>query len=503
MNNSFNLDQPLLTFSDQFGETSWTIRNAVEGLQIFGGIGSGKTSGSGKTIALKYLKAGFGGLVLTVKPTDKEDWIGYCRTAGRSDDLIIVEPGGKYAFDFMDYEAKHTPAESSVSQNLVQLLKTVINADGKQNGSGEDSFWEQALDTLIGNTIDLCLLAHGKVTIPLLYDIVITIDKILPKENNEADSKKTPSAYTLAMQLAEKNVSGKVNVWMESQDKTQLAKLSVPDLNKLLGRAVPESRLLLLVRRFFLDNYVTLSPKTRSVIDYKFLGFLNQLIREPAFSLFCDRETNFTPEDSLDGKVILLNLPVKLYHDVGKNCQILFKYIWQRAMEKRDIEKNGRPCLLWCDESQETLHDHDAACQATARSSRIATVYLSQNINNYFVNMGGSKPEYRVKAFLGTLATKIFHANADVETNEYASKLIGEGNKIDFTQQDVLAKEPSTSMSMKLELKRRVRPENFTELRTGSKQHNSIVEAYIHTQGKSSGSLFNFKKIAFTQNSNS
>jgi|GEM_PF-4259272 len=43
----------------------WTLRNAVEGVQIFGGIGSGKTSGSGRMLGLKYLSAGLGGLVLS------------------------------------------------------------------------------------------------------------------------------------------------------------------------------------------------------------------------------------------------------------------------------------------------------------------------------------------------------------------------------------------------------------------------------------------------------
>ena len=47
---SYDLDTPLL----ELGEgVKWTARHAVEGTQIFGGIGSGKTSGSGQTLALK------------------------------------------------------------------------------------------------------------------------------------------------------------------------------------------------------------------------------------------------------------------------------------------------------------------------------------------------------------------------------------------------------------------------------------------------------------------
>jgi hypothetical protein len=42
------LDQTLLGFSE---DDPFTIRDAFEGVQIFGGIGSGKTSGSGTLCA--------------------------------------------------------------------------------------------------------------------------------------------------------------------------------------------------------------------------------------------------------------------------------------------------------------------------------------------------------------------------------------------------------------------------------------------------------------------
>ena len=38
---------------------------------------------------------------------------------------------------------------------------------------------------------------------------------------------------------------------------------------------------------------------------------------------------------------------------------------------------------------------------------------------------GGQQGNYRFKALAGNLGTKFFHANSDVETNEYAADLIG------------------------------------------------------------------------------
>ena len=58
-----DLDHALLAFSED-PRDFWTVRDAVRGTQIFGGIGSGKSSGSGKTLALSFLKSGFGGIIL-------------------------------------------------------------------------------------------------------------------------------------------------------------------------------------------------------------------------------------------------------------------------------------------------------------------------------------------------------------------------------------------------------------------------------------------------------
>ena len=46
-----NLDQPLLRLS---ASDHFSLRDAVQGVHIFGGIGSGKTSGSGKALAAAY-----------------------------------------------------------------------------------------------------------------------------------------------------------------------------------------------------------------------------------------------------------------------------------------------------------------------------------------------------------------------------------------------------------------------------------------------------------------
>lgn len=497
---SFDLDQPIIELASQSERNYWTLRHAVEGVQIFGGIGSGKTSGSGRMLALKYLKAGFGGLVLTVKPDEKQAWVDYCQQTGRSDDLVILEPGGKHNFNFLGYESAQSAGGSALTENLVDVLKTVIRAgEEKDAGKSDDPFWETALDMLMFNVIDLCQLAYGKVSIKDLYNIAQTIPKDL--DGLKADGQEGSKYFHRAFESAKENVNAQVEEWFANLPLSEQQRLQDEfDLETELLEAVPNARLFKFIDQFFVENFISLSDKTRSIIDFTFSGFLFRLLREPVYSMFCRHEiSTFTPEDSLHGKIILVNLPVKIYHKVGRDCQILFKYIWQRSMEKRDVSHNSRPVFLWADEAQNFIHQKDADFQATARSSRVSTVYISQNLPNYLASMGGKSGEFKIKSFLGTLGTKIFHANADVETNRYASELIGDMFFEDQSESLTISKDFSQTRGKSLKLERAVRPEEFVSLKTGGKSNNYNVEGYMHRQGDVLSKGLNYAKMNFNQ----
>jgi len=383
-----------------------------------------------------------------------------------------------------------------MTENILQVLKTVIRAsEEKSSGKGDDPFWETALDMLIYNVIDFCKLAYGKVSVRLMYDIVQSI----PKPDNVNDE--NMSAYEHAFEAAKQNILKQVDAWENVQPVEVLQSLlSEIDNDDAVCAALPDARMLKLFDEFFGETYLNLSEKTRSIIDFSFSGFLYRLLLEPVYTLFCSRASTFTPEDCFDGKIIIINLPVKIHQKIGRDCQIMFKYIWQRAMEKRNVKVNDRPVFLWADEAQNFLHEHDADYQATARSSRIATVYISQNLPNYHANMGGAKSKYKVESFLGTLATKIFHANADVETNRYASELIGDEYYEETSRSSSMAGDFSASRTRSLKIDRAVRPEAFVRLKTGSPTNDFKVEAFLHIQGDAIKDDQNFSKVVFDQN---
>lgn len=489
---NFDLDTTLLDLTNNQQPLYWTARHAMEGVQIFGGIGSGKTSGSGRTLALKYLSAGFGGLVLTAKPDEKLLWQEYCSLSGRKKDFLVVEPGGKHAFNFLEYESTQASGGNAFTENIVQVLKTVIKAsEEKSTGKTNDPFWDSALDLLLFNVIDLCKLAYDQIDIHKMYAIVQSI----PKEGKRDEN----SEFFTACLAAKKRVDDQIEVWQSNQS-TEILIEAYKDPVEILKNALPDYRTLMLVDEFFGETYGPLSEKTRSIIDFSFSSFLFRLLREPIYSLFCSKPSTFTPNDTLDGKIILVNLPVKLYQKIGRDMQIMFKYIWQRTMEKRNIKENERPVFLWADEAQNFLHEHDPEYQATARSSRIATVYLSQNLPNYLANMGGDKFTQKVQSFLGTLRTKIFHANADVVTNSYASDLIGDGPYRDTSQTKSFFGMFNSSKTESLKIDKLVRPEEFAGLRTGGPLNHFKVQAYIHIQGNTLKETSNYLPLVFDQN---
>jgi type IV secretory pathway TraG/TraD family ATPase VirD4 len=506
----WDLDTSLLSFVNETELSDFTIRNAVEGVQIFGGIGGGKTSGSGRLLKIKLLANGFGGLVLTVKPDEKDTWLEYAEITGRQNDVIVIEPGQKkYVFNFLEYESKKEYG-TSYTDNVHQVLRTVIRAsEEKSDGRSDDAFWQDSLDLFLNNLITLCLLAYDKVTVQLLFDIAQSVPKKKATSANNDDNaqKQNPeddkielTAYEKAIKRAKEKITVATKEWNSSQPDGSIYSLTEEQYDEMLEEAIPGYRELKMLVNFFKESFYNIGEKTKGIIEFCLTSFLQRLLRDPIYSLFARYKSTVTPEHCLHGKIIILNLPVKTYHKAGQDAQILFKYIWQRAMEQRDVKENPRPVFLWADEAQHFIHEHDAEFQATARSSRVATVYLTQNLPNYFANMGGEKSEYKVKSFLGTLATKIFHANADVETNRYASELIGEAYVDDHSKNVTVGENVSISKGTSLKLEAMVRKEEFSRLKTGGPLNKYICEAYIVIQGKTFSNGMNYHKAAFHQN---
>ena len=463
------LDEPVTWFRDVDRKVKhpWSIRDACEGTQIFGATGSGKTTGSGYHLATRMLAKGFGGLVLCAKSDEAENWRAYLKEAGRpEDDMVELVPDKGQRFDFMDYEYQ-AGGGAKLTPNLVNLFSTAIAATGGDDrGSSTDPYWADALRQLVTNAIDLVGLANDRVRLADVNRVIITAP-----QNKNIRSYLRSDAY-LAQCLRRAN---------ERSIKDELTEDERVDLEQTI--------------EYWLSDFAALAPRTRSIVVSTFTSRVTGLLRGPLQRLFCPTddpkpgEDSFTvkPEDTRQGKVIILNLPIKDYGEVGRFAQILFKTIWQRAIERLPVAPADRPVFLWADESQYFVTNHDVLYQQTARSKKAATVYLTQSLPNYFAMLATRDPVSATQSLLGNLQTRIFHANGDPTTNEWAERLFGSevalrGSK--STNRSTEREEMSFGHSVQ-EVREPIAPARlFTTLRKGGSLNNDQVGAIVFQGGR-------------------
>jgi len=229
---------------------------------------------------------------------------------------------------------------------------------------------------------------------------------------------------------------------------------------------------------YFLYELGPLDPKTRSNILITLTSQITGLLRTPFRQLFGGK-TSVTPEDSFRGKVIVVNLPVKEFGDVGRLAQILFKTIWQRAVERRGTA--GQPVFLWADEGQFFVTRYDMSFQQTARSSRAAAVYLTQSIVNIRAALDVNDSSSISDSLLGMFQTKIFHANACPLTNEYAERLFG-------SELQWAASASTGPAGLQVGAQQQMLPivpsNRFSTLKKGGIAHDKTAEAYVFQAGR-------------------
>ena len=462
------------------GSDLWRIKDACEGTAILGGTGSGKTSGSGRAIARSFLGAGFGGLVLCAKTDEPALWEGYLRECGREHDLVRFGSGSEWTFNFLGYESQRAGAGAGLTENLVNLFAEVSSiGSGEARTRGGDPFWERAMRSLVRNCVDLLLMAGAPVSLHAMFDVV----RSAPAEAHQAASaawRENSACWTL-LEAARVRAGG--------------AKWEI-DCREVAG--------------FWLAQFPSLGERTRGSIVAMFSTLAEGLMRGKMRELFC-AGTSLVPEDVLAGKIVVVDLPVKEWSEVGRMAAVLWKYCLQKAVERRtdNFGGGGRPVFIWADECQHFASRYDPMFQATARSSRAATVYLTQNYPSLLSALGGgSEGHTAADALLGNLGTKILHANSDRDTNQWASDLIGKrlgllrslgaGSSLSLGAQSSLGL--SNSLGRNESMDYEIQPMEFSTLRKGGPELGHWVEALVFQNGRRwSATGRTWQKVAFPQ----
>ena len=454
------LDTPLLPLSPK---DNWTVRDAFEGVQIFGGVGSGKTSGSGAAIARRFLEQDFGGLVLCAKPGERARWQKYAEKAGRLNQFVVISPHNPYPkdrdwrFNFLDYELRRKGVGGGHTENLLGLFSIVleiIRGEKRQSG-GDSGFWNDAVMDLLRNSINLLAIAQGTVAFDDISHLILSAPKSVEQGQDAA--------------------------WLQSSFCSQMFRKAVAKPNK----TEIEVRNLNVAAEYWLDSFAGLDVRPRSSIIATYNSTISVLQSGIAWQLFGTNITIVPEVTYTHGIIIVVDMSIQEYRMVGRIAQGIFKYMFQNAVLRRDVSEHPRPVFLWVDEAQNFISPFDFEYQAVAREARSATVYLTQNISNYYAVLGADS-HAQVDALLGNFQTKIFHANSDHKTNEWAADTIEKEWQFILSTGGVTSDSDQGSRNANLnpQLHHKVLPGEFTTLRKGSPTNNFEVDAYLFQGGR-------------------
>ena len=444
------------------------LRACCEGIFITGATGSGKTSGSGAAIAQAFLRNGFGGIVTCCKPGEADVWRRYARQTGRERDLILFGPRHPHRFNYLSFAANQTPPRLRPTENLTQLLGTVIEvANRGPSTSSQDPYWQRSAVQLLRNATDLVLLARGvsALTLEEIYQSIITA----PMDNDQLRSPR----------------------WRKTSHCLQL--LEQAERRPKDATAAHDFRM---TKHFWQKEFPNLSPRTRGCVISMVTTGIDPLLRGTVHQL--TKTTTLTPLDTHHGKIIVLDLPAKTYHTAGVLVQLIFKLLWQKVTEARNISPSSLPTFCFLDESQTFVTRNDSNFLMTARSSRACAVYLTQTLPNFESALGKAE----TSALTGNLVTRIFHQNVCNETNRWASECISKYWRLrassGTSQSDDSSGHERVSLSSNLSDSRedQVPPEAFLHLRRGGPEANYCVDSIISRpwpRGR------NFLRVTFKQ----
>ncbi len=494
------LDQELYTVPGTKTKITWA--DAIEGTLCLGSTGSGKTSGPAQYAGKAMLSKGWGFCILCAKPEEKDRWVRYAEQTSREKDLVIFNKDSNLNFNFLQYELDRTGDGAGEMLNMVNVLMN-LNEQNRIHQSGgdgkEEKFWDNSLRRLISRSIMLLILAGEEVSIynmrklvsgcfkPMDFKLYNDIINLI--NNDEVDKKDKKQA------VEDLDTWAKASFFLDIYQR-----VSVKDFES--HSKEEEVRFVL---DYWSKEFPNISERTMSIVIESFNGVI-----EPWFSPGILQEKfsgglsdELWPENIIKkNSIVIIDFPVKEYGLAAIYAASIYKTAFQAAMERRDIKKEPspkKPVALIIDEYQTFVSPlSDSLFQVTARSSWVACLYITQNINNIHFVMGATNPLPKAKSLLGNLNLKYFCSQSDYDTNKWASDMIGK-HLANVDRVSINSKK-EISKSKNQQLMDRFSPDEFTKLKTGRKANNFIVEAVVFKAGKTWGENGeNYTVVKFNQ----
>ncbi|MDA8021269.1 MAG: type IV secretory system conjugative DNA transfer family protein [Thermoanaerobaculia bacterium] len=451
------MDRPLLHLTDT---DLWTVRDAVGGAVIFGGPGSGKSSGPGRHIALSMLESQMGGVVLAAKPGEARKWLDYATETGRLDDVVVFSPEyPELRINPLDQELRRVGRGAGYTANVTSLFEILleITEGGRKDGDGE-KFWHRATIELMTHATNVLHAAGETVSLVNIHELIQSV----PRRSEAVD------------EFHE-------DIW---RDHSYCWQCMARAVGQDFQDVVPERQQdLEMAASYLCEEFPRLAERTRGSIIATMKGMALPFLQSPLREVF-GSETTLRLEDIFDHRTILIcDWPLKTFASVGRIANGLMKYLFQVAAERRSVGRNTVPAFLFVDEAQLFITSRDAEFMATARESRICTTFITQNISNLYSAVRAPNAKHVVDSLLANFNTKCFAANSDALTNRWAADLIAQSWQLMAGSSTTTGQQASTGATLNQQLAYRILPGEFLTLQTGGPPE-FLVESIVAQGGR-------------------
>ena len=507
-NKTFHLDDEILRWTNNDLD-SFTLRDAVRGVFVTGAIGSGKSSGIGDFVAHKYITAGFGGIVLCAKVGEADEWRIRAKLAGAEDRFVFFSKDDIYRFNPLMYEMSRTDEGGKSTEAMVDLFMRLSRLGSRMrggSGSGsKDPFWDLVLERLVKAMLDILKLSGEPLTVNNMVRLlramlqeagynkfeIYCLEKDLLLENMASlkEQNDTLSQAEIIEQAEQDIQSQFFKTWDKNYLISCLYKIERTDLNE------DDALTYDVAKQVFLYDFPSMDEKLKGSINETFYAFANPfrsgLLAKYMGASYITPE--IMPECTFEGKIIVLDFPIHQYGILGAFAQVLYKKLWQDAVQRRAITPKTVPVFQFIDECQFFLDEGDMLFATTARSSKACLCLLTQSTSNLYAMIGNKD---KVHSLLGNLTTKCFHNNDSYINNEWSSKTIS-NTKVSKSHGSM----QGVQMASVSELyERQVQPQDFLSLKNGGEINDFLVEGYLtRLGGRPFSTGANFMKVRFKQ----
>lgn len=388
-----DLDKPLLKLS---AHSHWTIRDSLMHLLVLGTTGSGKSSSTIKYVMKSMLKAGFGLLCTTTKPTDAATYKAICKDTGRLGNVVEVT-FQHTTFNVLHWQLLRTNYDMQAVVILVDYIIQIIRSTGPSPGKVGDEFWQASQTALLWATIPIVYAATRTLRVTDILAFIRSAPTSLEQMKDSAWQ--SQSTFFLFFCIVAELEPGDVPGFDDG-----MAERSMAHWKQM---AATDARTV--------GNVVLTVTTNLSKLDGGLLG-----------KMFCG-DSNVTPELLFHNTVFILDMPLQVYGDTGAIAQKVWKFCVQEICLARtalDSSQSQVPVGLIIDEAHGFLF-MDERFLALCRSSLVSCVFATQSIPAIRNMIGGDNPHDRAEHLISNFNSVVLHASSCPISNTWFSQKIG------------------------------------------------------------------------------